>query len=162
IACRALRKAGARHIGLALAGAESGVNLALAARAATEGALLGLYQFHRYKSAPANVPNASQNGHAPRAEVSTLTILGRGREPALRAAVRRGRLLAEATNFARDLGNEPPNVMPPTEMAVRAEEMAREYGLECEVFGPDEIKREGMGALLGVASGSAEPPRLII
>ena len=158
IACRTLRKAGAHHIGLALAGAESGVNLAQAARAATEGALLGLYEFRQYKS---HTPDATQNGHTPRG-VQTLTILGRGREPALRAAVGRGRIVAEAANFARDLGNEPPNVLTPTEMAVRAQEMAKEVGLECEVLGAEEMRQLGMGALLGVASGSAEPPRLII
>jgi leucyl aminopeptidase len=162
IACRALRKAGAHHIGLALAGAESGVNLAQAARAATEGALLGLYAFRRYKgSGSGDTPAAAHNGHAPRA-VEAITILGRGREPALRAAVTRGRVLAESANFARDLGNEPPNVLTPTELAVRAQEMAREVGLECEVLGPDEMRALKMGALLGVASGSAEPPRLII
>src|SRR5262249_11443589 len=52
IASRKLRRAGARRIGLALAWAESGVNLAQAARAATEGALLGLYRFREYKSEP--------------------------------------------------------------------------------------------------------------
>ncbi len=60
-ACRALRGAGAKHVGLALAWAESGVNLALAARAATEGALLGLYGFTTYKNNGANGANG-QNG----------------------------------------------------------------------------------------------------
>ena len=51
IACRRLRKVKARHVGLALASAERSINLAQAARAMTEGALLGLYEFQRYKSA---------------------------------------------------------------------------------------------------------------
>ena len=173
IACRSLRKAGARRVGLALAGAESGVNLAQAARAATEGALLGLYRFDRYKSGKRErattvgageiggssfTPLTTENGK----QIEVLTILGRGREPAIRAAVERGVILAEATNFARDLGNEPANVLTPTEFAERSRKMAEEVGLDCEIFGPDRMRELGMGALLGVAQGSAEEPRFII
>ncbi|HUY79570.1 MAG TPA: M17 family peptidase N-terminal domain-containing protein, partial [Ktedonobacterales bacterium] len=136
IASRTLRKAGARHVGLAFAWIESGLNLALAARAASEGALLGLYEFTRYKSSKAAKGQqtadgaasdatdgagaataadvASQNGALPaRRRLTTITIIGRGREQAIRAAVERGRILAESANFARDLGNEPPNVLTP-------------------------------------------------
>jgi leucyl aminopeptidase len=165
IACRALRKAGARRVGLALAWAESGVNLAVAARAATEGALTGLYEFRLYKSkqnGAANGAGAAESETSGDKCIESITVLGRGREPALRAAVERGRILAEATNFARDLGNEPPNVLTPTEFAERARRMAEEVGLECEVFGPERMRELGMGALLGVAQGSAEEPRFII
>ncbi len=162
IVCRALRRAGARHVGLALAWAESGVNLALAARAASEGALLGLYEFTRYKQQSDNaMPSGAENGRGHK-QIEAITILGRGREPALRAAVERGLILAEATNLARDLGNEPPNVLTPTEMANRARAMAAEVGLECEVLGRDRLAELNMGALLGVARGSVEPPQLII
>ena len=92
----------------------------------------------------------------------SLTILSRGRESALNAAVQRGQILAESTNFARDLGNEPPNVLSPIEFAERARRMAREVGLDCEVYGPDWMRAEGMGALLGVASGSARSRRFIV
>lgn len=162
IVCRALRRAGARHVGLALAWAESGVNLALAARAAAEGALLGLYEFTLYKQRGNGAPGNEQANGRVRKQIEAITILGRGREPALRAAVERGRILAEATNMARDLGNEPPNVLTPTELANRALTMAAEVGLECEVLGHDQLAELNMGALLGVARGSAEPPQLII
>ena len=152
LAARSLRSAGARHVGLALAWAESGVNLALAARAATEGALLGLYEFTRYK--------APREGK-PQKAIETITILGRGREPALRAAVQRGRALAESANFARDLGNEPPNTLTPTELAERARAMAAEVGLACDIYGKDWMREQGMGALLGVNQGSVEEPRFI-
>jgi leucyl aminopeptidase len=173
ISCRALRKAGAKRIGLALAWAESGVNLAQAARAATEGALLGLYRFDRYKSAATQEGGAddevggvdgasAETSKRAAKELDSITILGRGREPALRAAVTRGQILAEATNFARDLGNEPANVLTPTEFAERARRMAEEVGLDCEIFGPERMRELKMGALLGVAQGSAEEPRFII
>jgi leucyl aminopeptidase len=162
MACRALRRAGARHVGLSLAWAESGVNLAQAARAAAEGALLGLYTFDRYKQADAGGAGANGTNNAAVHRIEAITILGRGREPALRAAVERGTILATAANAARDLGNEPPNVLTPAEFARRAQTMAAQVGLECEVLGPDELEALKMGALLGVARGSAEPARLII
>ena len=59
-------------------------------------------------------------------EIESLTVLGKGREPALRAAVERGRMLAESANWARDLGNEPPNSLTPTEFAERARVMAED------------------------------------
>ena len=178
IVCRRLRKAGARHVGLALAWAEQGVNLAHAARAAAEGALLGLYTFDQYKhvaqppsaepvDAPSDASDESDSitpseWRSVHKRIAAITVLGKGREPALRVAVERGCILAKAANFARDLGNEPPNVLTPREFARRAVTMADEYGLECEVFDEQRLDELGMGALLGVARGSDEPPRLII
>jgi leucyl aminopeptidase len=167
VGCRTLRKAGAQHVGLALAWAEHGLNLAQAARASAEGAILGLYQFRRYKSLPgeSDEEQSGANGKrqtSPHREIESITILGRGREPALRASVERGRILAEAQNIARDLGNEPANVLTPAEFAARAERLAVEWGLECEVFGPDWMLEQGMGGLLGVGQGSVNEPRLIV
>src|SRR4029077_9819434 len=105
IVCRTLRKAGAHHVGLALAWAEHGLNLAQAARASAEGAILGLYQFRRYKAQAAD-SNEEQDGVNGRRkandnarQIESITVLGRGREPALRASVERGRILAEAQNI---------------------------------------------------------------
>ncbi len=168
IASRTLRRSGAHNIGLALAWAECGLNLAQAARAQTEGALLGLYRFHRYKGGfeggkhepGLNPGDPSQSSiHS---KIQSITILGRGREPALRAAVERGKILAESQNVARDLGNEPPNVLTPTAFAEAACKMAQEVGLQCDVYGPDWMREHRMGALLGVAQGSAEEPRMIV
>jgi leucyl aminopeptidase len=163
--CRTLRAAGAKRVGLALAWAESGVNLAQAARAATEGALLGLYEFTIYKASASGAETPSEQASEsakPRKAIKTITILGKGREPALRAAVARGRILAESTNFARDLGNEPPNTLTPTELGERARKMAAEVGLEAEIHDKAWIHKQQMGALLAVNSGSAEEPRFIV
>ena len=70
--------------------------------------------------------------------------------------------MAEATNFCRDLANEPSNYLTPTEMADQAQAMADKTGLECEIYGPDWMREKGMGGLLGVAKGSAEEPRFIV
>ncbi len=55
-----------------------------------------------------------------------------------------------------------PNVLTPMVLADHAKKMASEYGLECEVLDQDRMRQLGMGALLGVAQGSAEPPALIV
>jgi leucyl aminopeptidase len=70
--------------------------------------------------------------------------------------------LAEATNLARDMVNEPANFMTPTHMAEVATGLARSYGLEVRVLGQEEMQESGMGALLGVAQGSRQPPKFII
>src|SRR5690606_236756 len=73
----------------------------------------------------------------------------------------RGAVMAEATAYARDLVNTPANDMTPAVLAERARRLADEVGLECQVLGRDDIERLGMGALLGVARGSAQAPQLI-
>src|SRR6185312_7914341 len=77
IGCRTLRKAGAHHVGLALAWAEHGLNLAQAARASAEGAILGLYQFRRYKGRVTE-SDGDANGKENTRLIESLTILGRG------------------------------------------------------------------------------------
>src|SRR5690606_38433010 len=85
-----------------------------------------------------------------------------GKLPVIRAAVERGVVLAEATNFARDLVNAPANELTPAELARRAQAMAEEEGLECTILDREEMARLGMGALLGVAQGSAHEPKLVV
>lgn len=111
--------------------------------ALAEGALLGAYEFKKYKSDP---------------EIKKLRLwLARSSGP----AVDRAEVVTEAVNYARDLVNEPPNVLTPAELAERAKELAREAGLEVEVWDERQIQQAGMGAFYGVAQGSANPPRFI-
>ena len=81
---------------------------------------------------------------------------------ALHNAVDRGRVVAESQNFARDLVNEPSNKLTPRLLAAKAEAMAQEVGLGIEVLDERKIAELKMGALIGVAQGSVEPPRLIV
>ncbi len=125
------------------------------AQAITEGAMLGLYRFDTYKgrgSRPAD------------SEIETLTLLSSDRDAIspLKAAIGRGEVLARATNLARDLVNEPANVLTPTELAARVRGVARRHRLAIEVLDRRAMQRLGMGALLGVAQGSANPPRLVV
>jgi leucyl aminopeptidase len=115
--------------------------------AAVEGAILADLENDRYKTDP-----KKNEKH-----VDSFAVLGGSQ-----AGADRGRILAEAQNFSRDIANEPANVLTPTILADHAKKMASEFGLECEVLDQDRMRQLGMGALLGVAQGSAEPPALIV
>ncbi|MBL8179829.1 MAG: leucyl aminopeptidase, partial [Bryobacterales bacterium] len=119
--------------------------------AATEGALLGDYEPDAYKTDP------KKND----AKVESFALVGPEGD-AVVAGLRRGRILAEAQNFTRTLVNEPGNRLTPTVLAERARAMAQEFGLACDILSADRMKQLGMGSLLGVAMGSAEPPVTIV
>ena len=79
------------------------------------------------------------------------------------SAVERGRILGESCNIARDLCNEPSNVLTPSVFADRAAAIGRERrARRSQILDEDELARLGMGLLLGVGRGSAEPPRMIV
>jgi leucyl aminopeptidase len=77
-------------------------------------------------------------------------------------AAERGRIVAEATNTIRRLANEPGNVMTPLVFAQAAREAAEPLGLAVEVLEQERLAELGMGAILGVARGSEQPPCLIV
>jgi leucyl aminopeptidase len=82
--------------------------------------------------------------------------------PRVEAAVARGRLLGQCSNMARELANEPGNTLTPREFATRAANIASGGGAKVEVLDEHQIADLNMGMLLGVARGSAEPPRLMV
>src|SRR5215467_764386 len=121
-AARHLQQTGAHEIALALQWQhvqDTGSDTELVAQAQVEGALLGLYTFKKYQHSDTN-----RNGQG----VTKITLLSGADQTALDGAIERGTAYAEATNFARDLVNEPPNVLTPTELANRASTMASQYG----------------------------------
>ena len=121
-------------------------------RAIVEGALIGQMRGELYR-----------NKTEPDAEIESLDLVSELTEPTdFEPAIEVGLAMAEATNFARELGYEPSNVMTPTELALRAQKMAEQEGLTFEALGEEEMKRLGMGALLSVSRGSQEPARLIV
>jgi leucyl aminopeptidase len=121
------------------------------AQAVVEGALLGTYRFDKYLK--------EKNGKVVRA----LSVLepDRRNAAAARDGVRIGQISAEATVLARDLVNEPANVVTPTFLARRAAEIAKVGGLTLRVLDRAECAKMGMGAYVGVAQGSEEPPKFI-
>jgi leucyl aminopeptidase len=121
-----------------------------AVRAIVEGAFVGDFDPDTYKS-----DRRDQR-------VESLTVVASGDQGALQRALDEARIVAESQNFTRELVNEPSNRMTPTILANRAQAMAKETGLKCEVYGADKIKELKMGAFWGVAQGSDEPPALIV
>jgi leucyl aminopeptidase len=125
---------------------------AAGAQAVVEGLTLAEFDGGRYKT-------AEPDGQPP----ASLTIVAPGAAATeIESRVRRGRVLAECCNLSRALCNEPGNVLTPRVFADRATAIAGEVGLGVEIFDESRIAELGMGLLLGVARGSAEPPRLIV
>ena len=127
------------------------MDAAAGVQAIAEGVLLANFRADRYKS-----------GDRGAGLLEELTVLMPGGDPSLARAVERGRILGECCNLSRDLCNEPSNVLTPAVFADRAAALGREAGLAVEILDEKEIARLGMGLLLGVARGSAEPPRVIV
>ena len=122
------------------------------ASAAAEGALIGLFEPDKYRT----VEKEERT-------VDRLVVIAEGAdEEALRRGAERGRIVGESVNFTRDLANEPGAYMTPTIMAERAQQIADEFGLEIDVLDQARMEEEGMGALLSVARGSDQPPKLMI
>ena len=121
------------------------------AQAVVEGAILGTYQFDRYKREKADKMVGELRLVEPDAR--------RAREAA--DGMRRGESFALATSFARDLINAPANELHPTDLARAATELAKESRIAVKVFEKAECKKMGMGAFLGVAAGSEQPPKFI-
>ncbi len=122
-------------------------------QAVVEGAILGDYDADRYRT---------EREAERRIERLVLATGGSSASETVRVSAERGRIVAEAQNFTRDLVNEPSNRMTPTLLAQRAEEMAETFRLDCQVLGPEEIRGLKMGAFWAVAQGSDEPPKLIV
>jgi leucyl aminopeptidase len=120
--------------------------------AVVEGAILGEWEPDIHKT----------NADKLEKRLERFTLVATDAAAEVDAAFERGRILAESQNFTRELVNEPANRLTPTELGRRAKEMAGACGLECEVLEEEGLRELGMGSLLGVAQGSAQPPVLIV
>ncbi len=95
--------------------------------------------------------------------INTLIVCVDDADPGeLKAGLARGEAVGESMNFTRDLANEPPNILTPSEMANRAQAMAKEVGLKFEVLDEAQMAKMGMGSLLSVSRGSSQPAKLIV
>ena len=153
-ACRFLRRRGvARATTIAHGAGIGGMTGRESGQAIAEGASLGLYRFSNYMT-------SDESGKDQFEELSIVE-----RDPSkiadLEAGVQQGSHTAEGVMLTRDMVNEPPNVMTPTRMAEIAQQMAEAQGLECTVLERHDMEELGMGAFLGVAQGSSQPPKLI-
>jgi leucyl aminopeptidase len=98
-------------------------------------------------------------GSYPRRFVIVSPGADRGR---LAEAVARGRTIGQCVNVARNLANEPGNVLTPREFASRVAALATSAGLAIDILDEKQMLSLNMGLLLGVAQGSSEPPRFVV
>jgi leucyl aminopeptidase len=122
--------------------------------AVVEGVILGLYQFTSFKTID------RENIR----EISEFMILDADEAAVkvIRTAAKTAETIAGAVSFARDIVSTPANEMTPTDLANKARESARGKNIQCKIIETEEIRALGMNALLGVAAGSDQPPKLII
>ena len=128
------------------------IDLGDAAEAVVEGALLGLYRYDEHKTQP----------DGKRVEAMTIVNLEKARAGEIRDAVHRASVVGSSVNFARDLINAPSNVKTPRLLTEKIRAAAKEAGAKLTVYDEAQLKDLGFGALLGVARGSVEPPRLLV
>jgi leucyl aminopeptidase len=121
-----------------------------AVEAVTQGLIVADFESDKYSTQKKN------------REIQSVSLVGFDTNAHLTSALDRGRAIAESQNFARDLINEPSNRLTPRMLAARAEAMAKEAGLGIEILDERKISELKMGALIGVAQGSVEPPRVIV
>lgn len=119
-------------------------------RALADAAVLSNYQFLEYRKDPEKLANA----------LATVSIYTDVAEAA--AAIDAAVAIAEATCLARDLVNEPPNVLTAVELAERARVLGQTHGFAVEIFNKKKIEELGMGGLLAVNRGSQTPPTFSI
>ncbi len=148
---RAGGKSGAAVLVVPASLADAAGSARRAAQSVTEGAVLGAYRFVSHKS-------ETEGGG-----IERFVVAGSGLDPAqLAEGTRRGVAVADAVCLARDLVNEPPSSLTPTRFAdVAMAHASGRPGLTIEVWEEGRIAEERLGGLLGVARGSAEPPRLL-
>jgi len=148
-AARRARDLGARSAAAYLAG--DGVPARSRAQATVEGAVLGTYRFDKYL----------KEKSPKRLDALAVSEPERRSQAAAGDGMRAGEAWALATCLARDLVNEPANVVTPAYLARRAQEIARAGRLGLKVLDRADCAKLGMGAYLGVAQGSHEPPKFI-
>lgn len=120
-------------------------------RAMAETALLSSYRFDRYlaeKKQPSLKNVQIGYEQSDQGEVA--------------AGINLGQILGKTTNFARDLVNEPANILTPERLAQEAQRAGEEFGFEVEIFDPKAIEALKMKAFLEVGKASVNTPRLIV
>jgi leucyl aminopeptidase len=123
------------------------------AQAIAEGALTANFESDKYKTEKKNDKS-----------IDALVLIGYSDadRSAAQKGLARGRVIADAQNWARDLINEPSNKLTPKILAEKAEAMAKQAGLAVEILDERKITDLKMGALLSVAQGGPEPPRVMV
>ena len=120
----------------------------VAAQVVVEGMSLATHRYTDLKTVDKKAP-----------KLATVSLVGTG--TAATSGVKRGQVIANATNMSRDFANMPPAYLTATIFANKAVEIAGQTGLKVEVFNKDQLLAMGCGGIVGVNRGSIEPPRMV-
>ena len=133
--------------------ARGGLGVAEIVQVAIEGAAQGGWQFTELKKQPED----------PQPELESVEIvIDKADKEEAEAGRRIGDAVAAGYLFTRNLQMQPGNVCTPTFLGEQARKLATTYKFGVTILDLAQIKKEGMGALLAVAQGSAEEPRFIV
>ena len=121
-------------------------------QAISESIHLGLYEFNKYKTQIKEM------------NIESIFIIedNKNNYNELNQGILNGQTISNSVNLCRNLVNEPANYMTPTQLAEEATEIAINNNITIEILETSDMKKLGMGAILGVAQGSNEPPKFII
>jgi len=119
--------------------------------AISEGVLLSLYSFNRYKT----------SGKESTTIPARVTVVVGSNSAKFQSVVDKVNLVTQAVNYARDLGNLPPNDCPPSQMANFALAL-EEYGIKTRILERYEMESIGLNGIVSVGKGSSNPPKLVI
>ena len=131
-----------------------GLSAAQVASALVEGLLLGDYQFTKYKKKKEDEDDFEG--------IEEVILSSQADQKEIREGVTLAQQAARAGCRARDMANEPGNGWMPAAFARYGQEIARRYDMKCTILEKEEMGRLGMGGILGVNQGSAEPPKMVI
>jgi leucyl aminopeptidase len=120
----------------------------------TEGLILGAYQFRKYKK--------TREEDEPQGAIKEIQLFTEKTEKSVLKGLKKGRIAALAGCTARDMANEPGNVWTPTRFAEFGRKLGKTYNFTCRVLSRADMQRLKMGGVLGVNSGSAQPPKMVI
>jgi leucyl aminopeptidase len=122
------------------------------AQGVVQGAITSQFELDKYRTQDKNTKS-----------VDAVTVFVDGAKASdLKNGISRGQAIGDSMNLTRDLANEPPNILQPTEMAKRAQAMAKETGLKFEVLDEAKMEKLGMGSILSVTKGSDQPAKIIV
>jgi leucyl aminopeptidase len=152
IAGAALRSLKAKSVKNFVFLAGDGLSAEEAAQAIAEGLITGDFETDKYKT----------DKKDKKIESVSLAGFSDAHKSDAEKGLNRGRIIADSQNFSRDLINEPSNKLTPRVLAEKAQAMAKEAGLSVDVLDERKIAELKMGALLSVAQGGPEPPRMIV
>ncbi len=153
-AARTIRDLNIKDFSASLDSGNTDLPIDKVAQSAVEGVLLGLYRFVPFKTIERDQIKEVNEFVIMETKPDLLKII--------KSAAKTGEIISDAVYYTRDLVAAPSNEMTPSILADKAREAFVKRPVELKIISEPAMKKLGMNALLGVARGSNEPPKLII